>query len=93
VLLISELNPMPISPSANAASWGLLLAEYGLSFDICIFHHQLPAAIELVKICTLSSDHLRKPTSKGIASIRAAVKQTIKLRITERGLQNQWYDN
>lgn len=28
-----------------------LLPKYNLSFDICIFHHQLGAAIELVKRC------------------------------------------
>jgi len=41
-----------------------LLPDYGLSFDICIFHHQLPAAIELVRQCPEVSfvlDHIGKP--------------------------------
>jgi L-fuconolactonase len=45
-----------------------LLAEYGLSFDICIFHAQLAAATELVRRCPQTSfilDHLGKPDIKG----------------------------
>lgn len=41
-----------------------LLAEYGLSFDICIYHYQLPAVIELVRQCpgvTFILDHIAKP--------------------------------
>ncbi|MCS6938331.1 MAG: amidohydrolase family protein, partial [Roseiflexus sp.] len=41
-----------------------MLAEYGLSFDICIYHHQLPAVIELVRQCpgvTFILDHIAKP--------------------------------
>jgi L-fuconolactonase len=41
-----------------------MLAEYGLSFDICIYHYQLPAVIELVRACPDVSfvlDHLAKP--------------------------------
>lgn len=41
-----------------------LLAEYGLSFDICIYHYQLPAIIELVRQCpavTFILDHIAKP--------------------------------
>src|SRR5215510_7675437 len=44
-----------------------LLAEYGLSFDICIFHPQLAAATELVRRCPEVSfilDHLGKPNIK-----------------------------
>lgn len=44
-----------------------LLAEYGLSFDICIFHHQLPAAVELVKRVPQVQfilDHIAKPDIK-----------------------------
>ena len=44
-----------------------LLAEYGLSFDICIFHAQLAAATELVRRCPQTSfilDHLGKPNIK-----------------------------
>lgn len=41
-----------------------MLAGYGLSFDICIYHYQLPAVIELVRQCpgvTFILDHLAKP--------------------------------
>lgn len=41
-----------------------LLAAYGLSFDICIYHYQLPAVIELVRQCpgvTFILDHIAKP--------------------------------
>lgn len=41
-----------------------LLPDYGLSFDICIYHHQLPAAIALVRQCPEVSfvlDHIGKP--------------------------------
>jgi L-fuconolactonase len=44
-----------------------LLAEYGLSFDICIVHPQLAAATELVRRCPQVSfilDHLGKPNIK-----------------------------
>lgn len=44
-----------------------LLAEYGLSFDLCIFHHQLPAVIELVKRAPKVQfilDHVAKPSIK-----------------------------
>jgi L-fuconolactonase len=41
-----------------------ILAEYGLSFDICIYHPQLASAIELVRHCPDTSfilDHIGKP--------------------------------
>lgn len=41
-----------------------LLAEYGLSFDICVYHHQLSAAVELARRCPDVSfilDHIAKP--------------------------------
>jgi L-fuconolactonase len=44
-----------------------LLPELGLSFDICILHHQLPGVIELVKKCPKTSfilDHIAKPAIK-----------------------------
>jgi L-fuconolactonase len=44
-----------------------LLAEYHLSFDLCIKHWQLPAVIELVRSCPDTSfvlDHLGKPDIK-----------------------------
>lgn len=45
-----------------------ILAEFGFSFDICIFHHQLPAAIELVRRVPQVQfilDHVAKPDIKG----------------------------
>jgi L-fuconolactonase len=44
-----------------------LLPTYGLSFDICIFHHQLPNTLELVRRCPEVSfvlDHIAKPGIK-----------------------------
>ena len=44
-----------------------LLPKYDLSFDICIYHHQLPQAIELVRRCPEVSfvlDHIAKPAIK-----------------------------
>src|SRR5207248_1320315 len=44
-----------------------LLAEYNLSFDLCIKHWQLPSVTELVRRCTNTAfilDHLGKPDIK-----------------------------
>ena len=44
-----------------------LLAEYNLSFDLCIKHWQLPGVIELVRRCPETAfmlDHLGKPDIK-----------------------------
>lgn len=44
-----------------------LLAEFGLSFDLCIKHWQLPSIIELVRLCPDTAfilDHLGKPAIK-----------------------------
>ena len=44
-----------------------LLAEFGLSFDICIRHHQLAAATALVRRCpdvSFMLDHIAKPDIK-----------------------------
>jgi L-fuconolactonase len=44
-----------------------LLAEYHLSFDLCIRHWQLPAVVELVRCCPDTAfvlDHLGKPDIK-----------------------------
>ena len=52
----------PISSSAIK-----LLPKYNLSFDICIFHHQLPNTLELVRRCPEVSfvlDHIAKPGIK-----------------------------
>lgn len=57
-----------------------LLAEYSLSFDLCIFHHQLTAVIELVRQCPQVSfmlDHIGKP---GIA---AGLHEPWQTQITE----------
>lgn len=45
-----------------------LLGELGLSFDLCIRHHQLPVVTELVRACPGTSfilDHLGKPAIRG----------------------------
>ncbi|HEY8599915.1 MAG TPA: amidohydrolase family protein [Thermomicrobiales bacterium] len=45
-----------------------LLAEYGLSCDLCITHEQLPGTIQLVRQCPEVSfvlDHIGKPDIKG----------------------------
>ena len=44
-----------------------LLPRYNLSFDVCIFHHQLPNTLELVRRCPEVSfvlDHIAKPGIK-----------------------------
>jgi L-fuconolactonase len=44
-----------------------LLPEYGLSFDICIYHHQLANTIAMVRQCPDTSfilDHIGKPNIK-----------------------------
>ena len=44
-----------------------LLPKYNLSFDICIFHHQLPNVLEMVRRCPEVSfilDHIAKPGIK-----------------------------
>jgi L-fuconolactonase len=44
-----------------------ILAEYGLSFDICVVHRQLASAAELVRRCpdvTFVLDHIGKPDIK-----------------------------
>ena len=47
-----------------------LLSEYGLSFDICIVHQQLPNVIEFVRQCPNTQfmlDHIGKPDIKNEA--------------------------
>ncbi|HZR44927.1 MAG TPA: amidohydrolase family protein [Ktedonobacteraceae bacterium] len=47
-----------------------ILAEYGLSFDICIYHYQLPGVLKLVRQCPDTAfilDHIGKPDIKGHA--------------------------
>lgn len=44
-----------------------LLPKYGLSFDICIYHSQMAAALEVVRLCPEVSfvlDHIGKPSIK-----------------------------
>lgn len=57
-----------------------LLPKYGLSFDICIFHHQLPNTLEMVRRCpdvAFVLDHIAKPGIKaGLTDPwRAQIKQ------------------
>lgn len=43
------------------------VAEFGFTFDLCIFHHQLAAVIELVRRCPevrFVLDHLAKPAAR-----------------------------
>jgi L-fuconolactonase len=57
-----------------------LLAEYSLSFDICIYHYQLAGVIELVRQCpdvSFMLDHIGKP---GIA---AGLRQPWQAQIIE----------
>jgi len=45
-----------------------ILAEYGLSCDLCVYHPQLPAVIDLVRQCPdtwFILDHLGKPDIRG----------------------------
>ncbi|MCA1645969.1 MAG: amidohydrolase family protein [Chloroflexi bacterium] len=65
-LIQSESDPdFPVRPGILE---GLrLLPEYGLSFDICIQHHQLARTIEMVRACPETFfvlDHLGKPNVK-----------------------------
>ncbi len=44
-----------------------MLQEFDLSFDLCIYHHQLAPAIELVRQCLMTQfilDHIAKPDIK-----------------------------
>lgn len=55
-----------LKPDFVAGVW--LLAEYNLSFDLCIKHWQLPYVTELVRRCPqiiFILDHLGKPDIKG----------------------------
>lgn len=57
-----------------------LLARHDWPFDICIFHHQLPQAIELVRRCpevTFVLDHIGKP------GIKAGLVEPWRSQITE----------
>jgi L-fuconolactonase len=61
-----------------------LLAEFKLSFDLCIKHWQLPSVIELVRRCpdtTFILDHLGKPDIKQhlLASWRANLRELAQL--------------
>ena len=53
-----------------------LLPKYNLSFDICIFHHQLPNTLEMVRRCpevAFILDHIAKPGIK--AGLKDAWRQ------------------
>jgi predicted TIM-barrel fold metal-dependent hydrolase len=57
-----------------------LLPGYGWPFDICVLHHQLPAAMELVRRCPevmFVLDHIGKP------GIRAGLREPWQSQITE----------
>lgn len=64
-----------------------LLADYDLSFDICVYHHQLPAAIELARRCPGTRfilDHIGKPDikAKQLDPWRAQIAELAALRNT-----------
>jgi L-fuconolactonase len=65
-LIQSEADPE--FPNQPGFVEGLrLLPSYGLSFDICIQHHQLERSIQMVRACPETSfvlDHLGKPNVK-----------------------------
>ena len=65
-----------------------LLAEYDLSFDICVYHHQLGSALELVRRCPeirFVLDHVGKP------DIRAGLMDPWRSHIRElSALPNVW---
>jgi L-fuconolactonase len=65
-----------------------LLAEYDLSFDICVYHHQLGSALELVRRCPeirFVLDHVGKP------DIRAGLMDPWRGHIRELSeLPNVW---
>jgi predicted TIM-barrel fold metal-dependent hydrolase len=45
-----------------------LLPEYGFTFDLCLYHAQLPEVIELCRLCPEVSfviDHIAKPGIRG----------------------------
>lgn len=63
-----QSEAMGFSTQDNFVQGVQILAEYGFTFDICVKHHQLPDAIELVKGCPNTSfvlDHFGKPDIAG----------------------------
>jgi L-fuconolactonase len=59
-----QSEPIGFATQPNFVSGVQSLAKYGLSFDICIRHYQLPDAIMLVEQCPEVSfvlDHIGKP--------------------------------
>jgi L-fuconolactonase len=65
-----------------------LLARHGLSFDICVYHHQLASAVELARRCSdvrFVLDHAGKP------GIRAGLMEPWRTQIAElAALPNVW---
>jgi L-fuconolactonase len=65
-----------------------LLPRYSLSFDLCIFHHQLESVIELVRRCPevrFMLDHIGKP------GIRAGLEEPWRSEVAElAALPNVW---
>jgi predicted TIM-barrel fold metal-dependent hydrolase len=57
-----------------------MLPRYGWPFDLCVLHHQLPAAMDLVRRCPeveFVLDHIGKP------GIRAGLREPWQSQITE----------
>jgi len=65
-----------------------LLPKYDLAFDVCVFHHQLPAVIQMVRQCPevrFVLDHIGKP------GIRAELVEPWRRHISELSeLPNIW---
>jgi L-fuconolactonase len=65
-----------------------LLTRFGLSFDICVYHRQLPSAVEVVRRCPdvcFVLDHAGKP------GIREGLMEPWRTHMTElAGLPNVW---
>jgi L-fuconolactonase len=65
-----------------------LLPKYNLSFDICIFHHQFPNVLNMVRQCpevTFILDHIGKP------GIKAGLVEPWKTHLREMAaLPNVW---
>jgi L-fuconolactonase len=62
-----------------------MLSEFGLSFDACVVHHQLPGVIELARQCPETQfvlDHLGKPdiAARELNPWRAHIRELATLR-------------
>src|SRR5262249_40977331 len=66
-LLQGEAYPRAVCLHPDFVRGVQLLSTYGLSFDLCVRHWQLPAVTELARLCPDTQfilDHLGKPDIK-----------------------------